>query len=129
MELLTTYTHDSELQVITAPPLISTIHRSPHQPLGLFQPAVFTSRSLATASNSGDSSASRAQVFSSQPPVQNSAELTLSLAYNISARITYKTQLFCYMRILLSRCPETALVYPPISQSLHSNALHAIIYM
>jgi hypothetical protein len=32
---------------------------------------VFTSRSLTTAYNSGDSSASRAQVLSSQPPVQN----------------------------------------------------------
>jgi hypothetical protein len=34
------YTHDSELQVITPPPLISTIHKSPHHPLSLFQPAV-----------------------------------------------------------------------------------------
>jgi hypothetical protein len=32
---------------------------------------VFTSLSLETASNSGDSSASRAQVLSSQTPVQN----------------------------------------------------------
>jgi hypothetical protein len=30
---------------------------------------IFTSRSLATASNSRDSSASRAQVISSQPPI------------------------------------------------------------
>jgi hypothetical protein len=34
---------------------------------------VIISRSLATAFNNGDSSASRAQVLSSQPPVQNSA--------------------------------------------------------
>jgi hypothetical protein len=40
MTLLTTYTHDSELQAITAPPLISTIHKSPHHPLSLLQPAV-----------------------------------------------------------------------------------------
>jgi hypothetical protein len=33
---------------------------------------VFTSRFLATASNSGDSSALRAQILSSQTPVQNS---------------------------------------------------------
>jgi hypothetical protein len=66
MNLLTTYTHDSELQTITAPPLISTIHKSPQHPLSLFQPAVFTSRSLATASNSGDLSGSRAQVLFSQ---------------------------------------------------------------
>jgi hypothetical protein len=35
---------------------------------------VLTSRSLATASNSGDSSASRAQVLLSQRPVQNSCQ-------------------------------------------------------
>jgi hypothetical protein len=58
-----------ELQAITAPLLISTIHKSPEQPLRLFQPAVFTSRSLATASNSRNSSASNSQVHSSQPPV------------------------------------------------------------
>jgi hypothetical protein len=43
MDLLTTYTHDPELQAITAPPLISTIHKSPQHPLSLFQPAVFSS--------------------------------------------------------------------------------------
>jgi hypothetical protein len=32
--------HDSELQVITAPPLISTIHKSPQHPLSVSQPAV-----------------------------------------------------------------------------------------
>jgi hypothetical protein len=58
------YTHDSELQAVTTPPLTSTIHKSPQHPLNPFQPAVFISRSLATASNSGDSSASRAQVLS-----------------------------------------------------------------
>jgi hypothetical protein len=72
MYLLTTYTHDLELQSITAPPLISTIQKSPQHPLNLFATCrVFTSRSLATASNSVDSSASRVQVLCSQPPVQN----------------------------------------------------------
>jgi hypothetical protein len=47
---------------------ISTTHKSTQHPLSFFQPAVFTSRSLATDSNTGDSSASRAQVLSSQPP-------------------------------------------------------------
>jgi hypothetical protein len=42
MDLLTTYTHDSELQAITAPPLISTIHKSLQHPLSIFQPAVYT---------------------------------------------------------------------------------------
>jgi hypothetical protein len=40
LDLLTTYTQDSELQALTAPPLISTIHTSPQHPLSLFQPAV-----------------------------------------------------------------------------------------
>jgi hypothetical protein len=40
MDLLTIYTHDSELQAIRAPPLISTIPKSPQHPLCLFQSAV-----------------------------------------------------------------------------------------
>jgi hypothetical protein len=64
MDLLITYTHDSELQAITAPPLISIIHKSPAC-------CVFTSRYLATVTNSVDSSASRTQVISSQTLVQN----------------------------------------------------------
>jgi hypothetical protein len=73
MDLPNTYTHHSELQVITAPPLISTLYKSPLHPLTLFPACcVFISRSLPAASNRGDSSASRAQVLSSQPPVQNS---------------------------------------------------------
>jgi hypothetical protein len=46
---------------------------------------------LAVVSNSGDSSASHAQVFSSQPPVQNYWQVTLSLAYNILSQTTQKT--------------------------------------
>jgi hypothetical protein len=42
---------------------------------------VITIHSLATASNGGDSSASRAHVLSSQPPMQNSTELTGSHSY------------------------------------------------
>jgi hypothetical protein len=38
--LLTTHTHDSAPQAITAPPLISTIHKSPQHPLSIFRPAV-----------------------------------------------------------------------------------------
>jgi hypothetical protein len=40
LDLLTTYTHHSELQAITALSLISTIHSSPQHPLSLFCPAV-----------------------------------------------------------------------------------------
>jgi hypothetical protein len=32
--------HDTELQVITAPPLISTLYKSPQQPLSILQPTV-----------------------------------------------------------------------------------------
>jgi hypothetical protein len=84
----TYYAHHSKLQVITATPLIPTLYKSPQHSLSRSAAYVFTSRSPATASNSGDSSASCVQVLSSQPPVQNSTELTLSLAYNISARTT-----------------------------------------
>jgi hypothetical protein len=46
-----TCTHQSEIQVITALSLSSTIHRSPHHPLSLFPACrVFNSRFLATAS-------------------------------------------------------------------------------
>jgi hypothetical protein len=36
LDLLTTYTHDSELQAITASPLIATIHKSPQHPLNFY---------------------------------------------------------------------------------------------
>jgi hypothetical protein len=35
LDLLTTYTHYSELKAITAPFLIATIHKSPQQPLNI----------------------------------------------------------------------------------------------
>jgi hypothetical protein len=67
LDLLTTYTHHLELHVITALLLIFTLHSSLQHHLSLPQPAVSsTSRSLATASNSEDSSASRAQVLLSE---------------------------------------------------------------
>jgi hypothetical protein len=53
---------------------IANLHtlKLPQYPLSIFPPCcVFISRSLATTSNSGDSSASSAQVSSSQPPMQN----------------------------------------------------------
>jgi hypothetical protein len=75
MDLLTTYTHNSELQAITAPPLISTIHKTPQHPAEPFSRLLFTNRCLATNYNSGDFSASCAQVLSFQPSVNNSIEL------------------------------------------------------
>jgi hypothetical protein len=108
LDLLATYTHDWWLRVITAPPLISTIHKSPQQPLCLSQLAVFTSRSLETVSNNGDSSASRAHVvtvqrirrncqlkysaISSQPPLQSSTQLpTLNWTLSLTNQLLHFT--------------------------------------
>jgi hypothetical protein len=72
MDLLTTYKHRLQLHVITVLSLIYTLYKSPQHPLSHFPACcVFISRSMVTASNSGDSSASCAQVLSSQPSVQN----------------------------------------------------------
>jgi hypothetical protein len=68
MDLLTTYTHDSELQVITSPTI--NLHSSQITTATAKPFPGFISRSPATASNSAVSSASRAQVLFSQPPVQ-----------------------------------------------------------
>jgi hypothetical protein len=68
LNLLTSSTRHSELQVITALSLISTIYKS----FAYATSSVLTIRFLVTASNSGDSSASGVQVILSQPPVQNS---------------------------------------------------------
>jgi hypothetical protein len=62
---------------------------------------VLTSRSLAAASNSEDSSASRPQVLLSQPTVQNSVNSfnsrnSTNPAYNISARPHRKHRFHCY---------------------------------
>jgi hypothetical protein len=61
MDLLTTYTHNSELEVITALSLISALYKSPQHPLSLFPASyILISCSLATDSNSANSSASHA---------------------------------------------------------------------
>jgi hypothetical protein len=59
------FTHDSELQAITAISLISTIHKSLHAK-SFPAHSVFNSSFLVTDVNSGDSSASRAQVLPSR---------------------------------------------------------------
>jgi hypothetical protein len=56
MDLLTTYTHHSELQVITALSLISTLYKSLAHAKS--SQAAFTRRFLAANFNNGDSSAS-----------------------------------------------------------------------
>jgi hypothetical protein len=73
MDLSNTNKHHSELPAITSSSLISTLYKSPQHQLSLFPACcVFISRSPAKASNSEDPSASRAQVISSQSPVQYS---------------------------------------------------------
>jgi hypothetical protein len=52
-----------KLDLIAASSLISKLYKSLLQTLSLLQPAVFTSRFLVTASNSGDSSASALTPF------------------------------------------------------------------
>jgi hypothetical protein len=72
INLLTTYTHDSELHAIMAAPLISTIHKLLQHPLSVFAAFCdFICRSLATAYNNGDCLSSCPQVLSSQLPLQN----------------------------------------------------------
>jgi hypothetical protein len=69
MDLLTTYTHDSELQVIREQSLISTLYKSLH---AKFSPAcsVFTSRFPVTDLNSGDSTASElTSLLSGEHPI------------------------------------------------------------
>jgi hypothetical protein len=117
MDLLTTFTHDSDLQAIAASTLISTIHKSRQNLRSLFTACcVFTSRSLITTFKSADSSASSAQILSSQPPVQNSVQISLSYrtanqlnwthcyncpGYIFSARSIWKTLFFyCCVRVL-----------------------------
>jgi hypothetical protein len=58
VDLLTTYTHDSELQGIAALSIISTIHRSPQHQLSPSSLPALTNRFLVTNLNNGGSSAS-----------------------------------------------------------------------
>jgi hypothetical protein len=127
MDLLATYIRNSELQVITAPPLNSTIHKSPQHPLSLFPDCcLFTSCSLVTASNSEDSSASFVQVLTSQTLVQNSLSTDLVLCLQHLGKDHVETRRFnCFIptvalfRIcclatgtcLPSRFPETVTLY------------------
>jgi hypothetical protein len=132
-DLLSTYTHESELETITALSLTSTVHKSLH---AKSSPACSNSRSLATASKSGDSPASRAQVLFSQPSAQNSAELSVNSLLQTVLLITFwhrshrKHSVFIVVVQLLQPpsngntftepLSRNNLVYSPISRSLHS---------
>jgi hypothetical protein len=58
LDLLATYTHNSEIQVITASPLISTIHKSPQHMLRVSSLLCLHQPFPGNGFNSGDSSAS-----------------------------------------------------------------------
>jgi hypothetical protein len=95
LDLLTTYIHHSELQVITAPLLIYTIHRSPLHPLSHFPACcVFSSRSLATVSNSGDSSAFLAHVVTVHPETELLSTVNWTVAPSILS-LPCRAQLNC----------------------------------
>jgi hypothetical protein len=70
MDLLTTYTQLGTTRSYNA---TANLHNSQIATASAkhFPAYVFTNRSLATASNNGDSSAPLAQVLSSQSPMQN----------------------------------------------------------
>jgi hypothetical protein len=114
MGLLTTSAHHSELLII-ALSLISTLYKSLHPK---FSPAysVSSSLSLTTASNSGYSSASLAQLLLSQPPMQNSLYCHLFSAFltepdwTASPRPTRLPQL-CPLYSLARTTPKTPFFY------------------
>jgi hypothetical protein len=104
------YWHNSELQVITAPLLISIIHRLPQHPLSLFPACcAFNSRSLATASNSGDSSASRAHVVILRRISRNWNLVNLTITPSLLS-------LFCRT--------QHSWTHSPTNQLLHFTSLH-----
>jgi hypothetical protein len=107
LDLLTAFTHHSELQVIIVPPLISTLHKSLHAK----SPPAYSvnSRFLATDVNSGGSSVSRSRVLPSRfqyTACQLSTELAKfclgSSLYSLCANPTEKTasnSFFYYRRL------------------------------
>jgi hypothetical protein len=90
IDLLTTLPSGSELQVITAPSLIFTLYRSLTHTHTHTACSVFTSRSLETASNSGDYSASRAHVVTVWRISRNSP---LIANYHSGVRVRSQIQL------------------------------------
>jgi hypothetical protein len=127
-DLLTIYTHHSELQVITALSLISTLYKSPQHPLGP-SPArcVFISQSLATASNSGDYSASRAKVILSQPAAHTELNSTVNLTIAPSIlRLSCRAQLNSLLQtVLLITCQHG----PHRKHRFHSKSIVRCVYV
>jgi hypothetical protein len=98
----------------------------------------FTNRSLATASNNGNFSASRVQVLSSQPPLQNSVHCSvLIIISRHGSHRKHRSSTISFVSVAVGtclpiRCPETAaarateytvplLLRACVLRALHSN--------
>jgi hypothetical protein len=144
INLLTTNTYDSEIQAITAPPLTSTIHTTPQHPLSLFQPVAFTRRFLVTASNNGYSSSSVLKTSLQRLFLRTLNWLSSNLVSLITSRhgpprkhsssivVVQLSHLLkiCPLAIgtcFPSRCPETAVVCPPICAGFYFSPLRGAV--
>jgi hypothetical protein len=127
MDLLITCTHDSELQVITAPPLISTLYKSLHAK-SFPTCSVFASRSLATVYNSGDSSACvlASLLPGEYPTTKHSTPISVApivfLITLLYVENTVSKDYFMVACVFVAagtcfpiRCLEIVVVYSPIS--------------
>jgi hypothetical protein len=87
VDSLASYTHDLELQIITAPPPISTIHKSPQHPLSSLHPVV-SSPAVPWQQLLTVEFLRLHAIRSSLTTPRRELNWTLSLAYNISPRTT-----------------------------------------
>jgi hypothetical protein len=118
MDLVPAYRHHSELQVIIALSLISTLYKSQQHPLSHFSVCcVFNSRSLATSSNSGDSSAFRDHVVTARWTSRNWTLVNCQLNYGaISSQPPLQS---------LTQLPNlNSLTHSPANQLLFFTSLH-----
>jgi hypothetical protein len=127
------YAHDSWPQVITAPPLISTIHKLPQHSLRFFQPAVSSPASpwqrlltveifqLHALKSTVHRLPYRIQLGRSNWLPHNSSAPTEQKTPFIKVPLFF-TSILWYGRVFFqSRYLETGLVFLPISTSSHSN--------
>jgi uncharacterized membrane protein YozB (DUF420 family) len=124
MDLLTIFIHHSELQVITAPLPVSTIHRSPQHPLSSF-PACCVFNSLAMASNNGDYPPSSAHVITVRRISRNwthSADLGFSLyshGAHLNRKHCFQQSVYCCYGQLPSDSPDIVDVFTGRYQATH----------
>jgi hypothetical protein len=115
-DLLTTLTHNSELQAITAPPLISTIHKSAQHPLSLFQTAMSSLAIPWQRLLIVEILKIHAPKYSLQTPIQNWLGQLNCLPYNSSAwtmqkhPISNSTSIVACRFIVVETCLQNLLV-------------------